>query len=370
MQLNSSIPVDVPIVMRVENTLVRTNPALETLVRYITTRPLGVVVVICGLVRGWPLAAHEMALRSAPDPKRLPFDRSVLAIIDAHKSDIYLISSSDEALIRSVANYVGATGFLASDASRTVGSAQIQDFIHSIGLERFTFIGHDGCDLMLWNEADVGVVVRPKRGLLRKLYGLSLPLVVISRDQSRARHWARFFGLLRSLRGAFALLPPMVVATACSSMQISDFLAPAVSTLCILFATGTMRVGKIESDRRDPMRGYSALAIGAIELQTVLFALWMNLTLLIVLLWTAGSLLAVSMCLLIFASLAVIDRPSKPRFSRVLKGLGLDLMITLIGLSVTTLPGPREAVTLALGCVVSVSLLRWASRVAFRRIFS
>jgi phosphoserine phosphatase len=367
----SKIPAGVPIVVRLENTLVRSDPLIESVIRYVVDRPLNIFGLIAALWRGWPSVVHEIASKTDLNPRLLPYDDKVLRLIKHRDRPVYLISHADEIYADVVATNIEATGCLASNSVQFIQQAQALDFVRStLGLGDYAFIGHDHADLPLWKSAQVRVVVRPKNSLRDAISRFAGDCIVIETDRSRLRFLAGLFNVIRSLRGLYALVPTFWQLVNEFDVPIGGILVVAQCILTLLFASGCQYVTAIEEDRRAPKERFNALAVGAADLQIVLIILLILATTVLGILFFVPTVVNFVTCTVIFVCAIALDRKPKTRARRLLELGIIDLSIVVAGVFTIGITSPKG---ILLASVLSFAIAKVTGhllRYALRKIVS
>ena len=166
---------DLPIVVDLDGTLIRSDLLLEGFLSLLGKDPLSAMAAATGLLSG-KAAFKERVARSAPplDAKNLPFNENVLSYLMAEKSRgraLYLASASNGELVGAVAEHLGIfDGWIASTATDNLkGARKAEKLVEMFGEQNFDYIGNDGADIPVWKKADKALIVGACPSLARRL---------------------------------------------------------------------------------------------------------------------------------------------------------------------------------------------------------
>src|SRR6266404_6777376 len=106
--------IDVPLVVDLDGTLIRSDLLVESAFAYIGENPLRILRLFTMLMGGKAALKAGIAAKTPIDVVHLPYDERVLALMEKARREgrkIYVASASNERYVSAIANHVGADGF-------------------------------------------------------------------------------------------------------------------------------------------------------------------------------------------------------------------------------------------------------------------
>jgi 4-hydroxybenzoate polyprenyltransferase len=160
-ELNAS---DIPLVVEVDGTLLRTNTLLESAISLLSTQPLEALKVPLWLYSGKAHLRSEIADRIAINVQLLPMDSTVLEFMRSEKlrgRRVFLVSASDRRFVAAIAARIGfVDGVFAGDRTTDLSIAVKRNLlVQSFGERRFDYIGNSQRDRLILSVARRGYVV-------------------------------------------------------------------------------------------------------------------------------------------------------------------------------------------------------------------
>ena len=159
---------DVPLVVDVDGTLVAGDLLIEGLLRLFRKSPLKALWLsfrLFGVGRGRAALKRRLAVAMPVEPETLVLHAEVEEKVgSALRSGrpVWLASGSDELLVRPLAKFIGADGYLASDGkTNLVGLEKARALVERFGSSGFDYIGNERRDLVVWEQARRAVEHRP-----------------------------------------------------------------------------------------------------------------------------------------------------------------------------------------------------------------
>ena len=164
---------NVPLVVDLDGTLIRTDLMWESLSRLLRRNPLAIFQILFWWTRGRARLKQKLAERIQIDPATLPYHEKFLAWLRAEKLSgrkIILATASDLKLAQPVAAYVGLFDeVLASDGKTNLRSAnKLRALTKKFGERGFDYAGNSSADFAVWRGAREAVVVNASRQVLRE----------------------------------------------------------------------------------------------------------------------------------------------------------------------------------------------------------
>ena len=163
---------DLPLVVDLDGTLVKSDLLLETLLAALRRSPWVIFALPAWLLRGRAAFKREMAQRAgAISPASLPYRREVLDWLGEERNRgrrVILATASDEQVARAIAEHLGIFDeVLASDGrSNLKGAAKRAALVARYGERGFDYAGDEKADLQVWSSARRSIVVSADRALM------------------------------------------------------------------------------------------------------------------------------------------------------------------------------------------------------------
>lgn len=142
---------DLPLVVDLDGTLIKSDMLLETLVATLRARPWLLPAVPLWLARGRAHLKRELALRAPVAPHELPYRVEVLVRVAGERARgrrLVLATASDEHIARRIAAHLGMFDeVLASDGRRNLkGAAKCHALVERFGERGFDYLGDGVAD--------------------------------------------------------------------------------------------------------------------------------------------------------------------------------------------------------------------------------
>ena len=206
-----NVPVPAPLVVDLDDTLVRTDTLLESLVVIGFRQPLRLAGVVLALRHGRAGFKRRVAEAARLDCAALPYDEAVLGAIAAHRAAggaVHLVTAADQSVADGVAETLGvfdsATG---SDGRRNLKAAAKAEHLAERFPDGFAYIGDSASDMPIWRRAGAAIVAGDKPQVERRLRREGLAVTVLPRPAARARTWAKALRLHQWSKNALLFVP-------------------------------------------------------------------------------------------------------------------------------------------------------------------
>jgi apolipoprotein N-acyltransferase len=166
-------PQNVPLVVDLDGTLIRTDMMWESLSRLLRRNPLAIFQILFWWTRGRALLKQKLAARVKIDPATLPYHEQFLAWLRTEKSSgrkIILATASDLKMAQPIAAHVGLFDeVLASDGKTNLRSEnKLRALTEKFGVRGFDYAGNSSADFAVWRGSREAVVVNASARVLRK----------------------------------------------------------------------------------------------------------------------------------------------------------------------------------------------------------
>lgn len=162
---------EVPLVVDLDGTVIKSDMLLETLLAVIRRRPWMVLLVPFWLLRGRAGLKRELSRRAQLAPDELPYRVEVLRWLKEERGrgrHLVLATASDEKVANSIADHLGAfDDVMASNGRRNLkGAAKRAALVERYGERGFDYAGDAVADLEVWSSARRAIVVGNDPGLV------------------------------------------------------------------------------------------------------------------------------------------------------------------------------------------------------------
>jgi 4-hydroxybenzoate polyprenyltransferase/phosphoserine phosphatase len=270
---DASHKTQVPLVVDLDGTLIKTDLLWEFFVRLLKRNPLWLFATLLWWTRGRAFLKQQLAARVTIDPSTVPYNKKFLVWLREQKSSgrkIILATASDLKMALSVANHVGIFDeILASDGRTNLRSKnKLKALVEKFGERGFDYAGNSSADLAVWRGAREAIVVNAPPSLVKKAAACAKIGRVFEPDASP------FHASLRSLRPHqwvknLIVFVPAVAAHKLGdgTLLLRDVLAFTAFCLC---ASGVYVVNDLvdlDSDRQHPGKKNRPFASGDLPLQ-------------------------------------------------------------------------------------------------------
>jgi 4-hydroxybenzoate polyprenyltransferase/phosphoserine phosphatase len=260
--------VEVPLVVDLDGTLLRTDTLVEALFVLAREKPLSMLKLPWWLARGRAHLKHEVAERVDIDVHTLPYAKDVLVHLRAQKRSgrrLILATGADERIARAVADELGLfDAVLASDGTVNLTAARKRGrLVEEFGEGGFDYIGNSVRDLPVWAAARRGLLVTPSPRLaaaanrftvIDRVFEDGRPQLRTYLDAMRVHHWLKNLLLLVPLLAVHRLHEPALLLNALVGVVSFSLAASGVYLLNDLL--------DLPADRRHPHKKARALALG------------------------------------------------------------------------------------------------------------
>ena len=163
----------IPLVVDLDGTLIKTDLLWESLARLLRKNPLQLFPVLFWWTRGRALLKQKLAARVRIDPATLPYHEPFLKFLREQKNagrKIILATASDLQMAKPVADYIGLFDeVLGSDGKTNLrGGNKLKALAEKFGERGFDYAGNSSADLAVWRGAREAIVVNASRVLVNQ----------------------------------------------------------------------------------------------------------------------------------------------------------------------------------------------------------
>lgn len=172
---SSSTPL--PLVLDLDGTLIHTDTFHEMMVLLLLKKPWFLPFIPFWLLKSRPFAKARLTELTNLSPHRLPYNSQLLAFAksEAEKGRVLILATgTDQRLAQKIADYLGIFQDVIGsygDINMT-GPQKQQALLKKFGAFGFDYAGDSHVDIHVWQVARYALVVRPKRGVLKRVLAL------------------------------------------------------------------------------------------------------------------------------------------------------------------------------------------------------
>ena len=162
---------NVPLVVDLDGTLIRTDMMSEMLARLLRRNPFAIIQILYWWSRGRAHLKRQLARRVTVDPATLPYNEKFLDWLRKEKAEgrkIVLATASDLGMARPIANHLGMFDeVLASDGKINLRQENKRvALVKNYGDHGYDYAGNSKDDLTVWRSARMAVVVNAPPNVL------------------------------------------------------------------------------------------------------------------------------------------------------------------------------------------------------------
>jgi apolipoprotein N-acyltransferase len=246
---------EIPLIVDLDGTLLKTDLLWEFLARLLRRNPFSIFQILFWWTRGRACLKKQLAARIKIDPATLPYNEKFLDWLREQKSagrKIILATASDLQMAKPVADYVSIFDeILASDGKTNLRSQnKLKLLVEKFGLHQFDYAGNSSADLSVWRGAREAIVVNASRTILKRARYYATVNATFAEGYAPFFIARRFCGELFWRSGyLISVLAGLLLAAAFPKINIAGFawIAPALFIFAARNKSGgdAFRVGYI-----------------------------------------------------------------------------------------------------------------------------
>lgn len=158
---------EIPLVVDLDGTLIRTDMMWESLKRLLGRNPFALLAVLFWWTHGRAYLKQQLAARVTIDPATLPYHETFLTFLREQRAGgrkLILATASDIKMARPIANYVGLFDeVLASDGKTNLRSEnKLKALTEKFGARGFDYAGNSAADFAVWRGSREAIVVNAR----------------------------------------------------------------------------------------------------------------------------------------------------------------------------------------------------------------
>jgi 4-hydroxybenzoate polyprenyltransferase len=262
----------VPIVVDLDDTLLRTNSFIESIFVLARTKPVSLFRLPLWWITGIAHCKRLLAAAAIPDVHLLPYHTGLLAFLREQKAlgrPLVLAAAADEGVAMEINRDIGLFDeVLASDGHVNFsGKVKRDRLIGRFGERGFDYAGSRSSDFSVWRAARRALLVSPSSHLERQVAGVT-PIERVFREPKTG-----FFDYLHALRAHHWVKNLLVFMPLALAHRFLEFellvragLAFVAFNLCVSGVYLLNDLLDLPADRRHPKKKERRLASGRIRL--------------------------------------------------------------------------------------------------------
>lgn len=177
MLLKNKMSSDLPLVLDLDGTLIHIDTFHKMTLLLLFKKPWLVPLIPFWLFKSRPFAKARLADLIDLSPQHLPYNSQLLAFarLEAQKGrPLILATGTDQKIAQKIADYLGIfQDVIGSDGKiNMTGPHKKQALLQRFGVYGFDYAGDAHIDLHVWQVSRKALVVRPKRGVLKRVLAL------------------------------------------------------------------------------------------------------------------------------------------------------------------------------------------------------
>ncbi|MDX3909589.1 MAG: UbiA family prenyltransferase [Sphingobium sp.] len=260
-----------PLIVDLDQTLVRTDTLHENLTEVAFRQPLKLPGACLQLLRGRAAMKRRLTEIAPVDCTTLPYDQAVLDLIERRKmagGEVHLVTAADQSIADGVSKALGlfdsATGSNGVDNLKSVAKAES---LASRFTDGFDYVGDSAADLPVWRHGGEAIIAGGARGLQRRVEKDGIGSTLLPRRRANARQWVKALRLHQWSKNLLLFAPLMLA---------HEYLQPELLGRVVLawlffgiVASSTYLINDLSdlaADRQHPTKRFRALAAGLIPI--------------------------------------------------------------------------------------------------------
>ena len=279
---------DIPLVVDLDGTLIKTDTLHEAFIQLSSRHPIQGLRALIMLKHGRAAFKAAVADHVLPDVGTIPFDEAVVEAIKQAREDgrkVFLATAADRRFAEAIANSIGEfDGVFASENGINLkGRAKADCLVGAFGAQGFDYVGNAAADIPVWRVARTALVTGAPSRLIKRLSSELPATVALSTRRLAIRPYLLALRPHQWLKNSLVALP----AIAGHEFSIGGLFAVLVAfTSFSLGASSIYLVNDmldLPHDRAHPEKRYRSLAAGTVSVSQAIVLLGLVATLSIVL---------------------------------------------------------------------------------------
>lgn len=259
--------IDIPLCVDLDQTLIRTDLIIDTMMLYLIKNPLNFIHIILWLLKGTAYLKNRLASSVKLDVKSLPYNNELLEFLKQEKArgrKLVLATAADMQIAQAIASHIGLFDeVLASDGKTNLkGTKKLELLREKYGENGFDYAGDAYVDLEIWEHANSAIAINPSERLLSRIKKHARISKVFDDKKNQALVFFKAFRVSQWVKNILIFIP---IFTA-HKINFFHLFSAATAFLSFSFAaSGIYLINDlcdIQADRCNPQKKHRPLASG------------------------------------------------------------------------------------------------------------
>ncbi|MEP7210060.1 MAG: UbiA family prenyltransferase [Alphaproteobacteria bacterium] len=274
----AAVPSNMPLVVDLDGTLIKTDTLFEAFAESLRTRPLKTALMLLKLPFGIAPFKAAMMRDHTVDLDVLPLNDEVLAYIRAEKAKgrpAWLVSAADQSIVEAIAARVGLFDrAIGSDGKINNKRSRKAELLKSLAPGGFEYIGDSSADLKVWEKASAAAHVGGGNARKRQIeqHGVAVTASFKS-PNAGLKAWRKALRLHQWAKNAMIFIAPIL---GLRLFDVATFASCVAGFVCMgVMASGTYLLNDLldlSADRRHHSKRRRPFAAGRLPLVQGLLA--------------------------------------------------------------------------------------------------
>lgn len=264
---------DLPLVVDLDGTVLRSDLLLETILLFCKEHPQRIWQLPLWLAYGKVRLKTELITAIDLDVKLLPYDSEVIAFIKTERErgrKIVLATASHIMLVEKVAAHLQLFDeIIATNTGHNLASRHKREvLIHQFGDKCFDYAGNSHADIPVWQAARYAYVVNPELGVEKRARQLGNVTAVLGSYKPTIRDWKKALRIHQWLKNVLIFIPLLAAHRINEiSLVLYTTLAFLVFGLCASSVYILNDLLDLTDDRRHPTKCRRPFAAGNLSIK-------------------------------------------------------------------------------------------------------
>lgn len=262
---------EVPLVVDVDGTLIRTDLLIENFFTALATKPLVALGIWRLPLRSKAWLKDYLAGNANLDVTTLPLNRPIVDFLLQEKAKgrrIYLASASNQRLVEALARHLGFIDgtFGSNETVNLSGKAKAEALCRAFGDRGFDYIGNDRVDFAVWRRCRVAIATNATARLVRQLKAERQDAVELAVPKAGLKVYLKAVRVHQWLKNLLVFVP-LLASHDLTGHTIADSLIAALAfSLAASSAYLLNDLLDLPNDRVHPSKRHRPLASGRLPL--------------------------------------------------------------------------------------------------------
>ncbi len=265
---------DIPLILDLDGTVVRTDTLIEGVLRVAASQPLALFALLPALLRGRAAFKQRVTAAAHLDPATLVYNEDVLTLAREARAEgrrVFLVTAADRGIADDVARHLGLFDgvFASEDNVNLKGDTKAALLVATFGEAGFDYVGDASADRPVWRRARRAIMVAPSSSLARQVRAECTHVETVGRRiglVGRLRVIAKAIRVHQWAKNALIFVPVLAAHQATSLTELRAAIAFAAFSLCASSVYLLNDLVDLPHDRVHPSKRRRPFASGALPL--------------------------------------------------------------------------------------------------------